>query len=358
MNPGFDRLFVRIKDHYDKVMTFAVMLVFAGSLALLGVKIMLMRQIQADFEGWLRGLRPLNEQAAPVDARPFESAQAALTAPVLMTSATNDENAAWMFIPETRFNCRECRNPVSILAENCPFCQALVTPIEPETIDHDGDGMPTGWEQKYGLDPFDPSDAHQDFDGDGFTNLEEFLAGTDPTDPKSHPPRIERVVLDQITGARFGLQFMSRARTQAGLRFGLNHALPDGQTRTSFVSIGDIIEGFVIEGFEEKSARADPPKLGVEDVSELTLLTPKGDRIVLVMDRAVQHVELTARIALDLVGISERWELRKSDIFEMDGKAYTVIDIDAEAGRVILSEKQTEKEITIRRLGSDRPDED
>jgi len=44
-----------------------------------------------------------------------------------------------------------------------------------------GDGIPNGWKQQYGLDPFDPAVANADPDGDGFTNLQEFQAGTDPT---------------------------------------------------------------------------------------------------------------------------------------------------------------------------------
>jgi hypothetical protein len=44
-----------------------------------------------------------------------------------------------------------------------------------------GDGIPNGWKQQYGLDPFDPNVASTDSDGDGFSNLQEYLAGTDPT---------------------------------------------------------------------------------------------------------------------------------------------------------------------------------
>lgn len=47
--------------------------------------------------------------------------------------------------------------------------------------DEDGDGMPTEWEAKHGLDPTSPADASKDRDGDGYTNIEEFLNGTAPT---------------------------------------------------------------------------------------------------------------------------------------------------------------------------------
>ena len=48
--------------------------------------------------------------------------------------------------------------------------------------DNDGDGMPNGWEDQHGFDPFDPADAQQDADADGQSNLAEYVAGTDPRD--------------------------------------------------------------------------------------------------------------------------------------------------------------------------------
>ncbi|HUJ08456.1 MAG TPA: hypothetical protein VL171_00375 [Verrucomicrobiae bacterium] len=51
--------------------------------------------------------------------------------------------------------------------------------------DVDGDGIPNGYEQSHGLDPFNPTDASQDNDGDGQSNLQEYLAGTDPNDSAS-----------------------------------------------------------------------------------------------------------------------------------------------------------------------------
>ena len=46
--------------------------------------------------------------------------------------------------------------------------------------DDDGDGMPNGWEIRYGLDPRDPADASLDSDGDGLTNLRECRLGRSP----------------------------------------------------------------------------------------------------------------------------------------------------------------------------------
>jgi hypothetical protein len=46
--------------------------------------------------------------------------------------------------------------------------------------DTDGDGMPDGWESRYGLDPSNPSDAAKDHNGDGYTNIEKYINGLDP----------------------------------------------------------------------------------------------------------------------------------------------------------------------------------
>ena len=40
--------------------------------------------------------------------------------------------------------------------------------------DADGDGLPTWWELKYGLDPNNPADANADAE-DGYSNLERYL---------------------------------------------------------------------------------------------------------------------------------------------------------------------------------------
>ncbi len=46
--------------------------------------------------------------------------------------------------------------------------------------DSDMDGMPDTWENRYKLNPNDPSDAVLDCNGDGYTNIEKYINGIDP----------------------------------------------------------------------------------------------------------------------------------------------------------------------------------
>jgi len=63
--------------------------------------------------------------------------------------------------------------------------------ITTDLEDTDSDGMPDYWEEKYGFDPFDPTDADEDEDDDGYTNVEEYEDGTNPLKSLS---LLERIV--------------------------------------------------------------------------------------------------------------------------------------------------------------------
>lgn len=351
MNLGGNPFIVRLKEHYDKVLALAVLLMLVCSVVLLVVNVRTMQRDEVKFNGWLKGLSPAHPHADKVDPSPYESANEALRAPFLLSlpGSAGATNVPWMFVPETRFNCRECRLPIPMLSEICPFCKTAVKAVVEESLDNDSDGMPTVWERQFALDPFDAADAQKDLDDDGYTNLEEFTANTDPTDPKSRPAAVERLQLTGISGTQFALRFNSRIRTQSGgYKFGLNYKLPNGQIKTDFVELGELVAGFKVEKYEDKQREpATPPAIGVVDRSELTLLASKGDAITLVIGQPVQYVELTAHLSLTLRGSVETYKVRKGDTFELDGRKYTVIDIDAKGQLVIITEEQSRMNRTI-----------
>jgi hypothetical protein len=93
---------------------------------------------------------------------------------------------------ETDIDCGGARCASCDVGETCEanadcnsgYCENSQCVTGP-TSDSDGDDIPDDWELRYGLDPFDPSDAAADPDEDGLSNYEEFLIGTDPFTPDS-----------------------------------------------------------------------------------------------------------------------------------------------------------------------------
>jgi hypothetical protein len=97
-----------------------------------------------------------------------------------------------------------------LLAEGCLKFPSYFS----DNSDSDKDGMPDGWEARYGLDPY-RDDAMADADQDGVTNIAEFRKGTLPSDKRSRPmvamPWIQ-LLLD-VSESRIGtVQNIGRAR--------------------------------------------------------------------------------------------------------------------------------------------------
>ena len=80
--------------------------------------------------------------------------------------------------------------------------------------DDDGDGMLDAWEDLYGLNSLDSSDADGDLDGDGVSNLNEHNDGTDPSQvPGNTAP--DRPVLSEPVDGAFDVDLMPTLMTEA-----------------------------------------------------------------------------------------------------------------------------------------------
>ncbi|MBK7998908.1 MAG: right-handed parallel beta-helix repeat-containing protein [Verrucomicrobia bacterium] len=89
------------------------------------------------------------------------------------------------------------------------------------SADSNGDGIPDGWTQRFGLNPTDPSVAAGNPDNDPHTTLDEWIADTDPTDPLSYL-RIESILnLPPAT-----VQFLSSSNRTYTLRHATDVAGP------------------------------------------------------------------------------------------------------------------------------------
>jgi hypothetical protein len=104
-------------------------------------------------------------------------------------------------------------------------------PLLDPNQDQDGDGIPNGFEQAHGLNPFNASDASIDSDGDGMSNLQEFLAGTDPTNSASrfHITSVATQGSDLVVTWATGLGRTNVVQSTTGL--------PNGSYATNFIDV-------------------------------------------------------------------------------------------------------------------------
>jgi len=339
-----------LQRHYDKIIA---VLVLAGLLVSLVYVSQSTRKVQEDYERFdqaLSDLSPAVPEASAVDTKLFEAAQLALANPFQMQTATN----LTFLVPEERVWCVECRNPIKINAEVCPFCSSK-QPAEGVSADwdSDGDGMPDEWEKKYGLNPLDPSDAHHDLDGDGFTNLEEYLAGTDPRDPKSHPPRIDFLRVDKIGTEKFPyvLQAVTRALGDE-FRYQINHR-PSGQTLFN-IKIGDKLG---TSDYVVKEAGTNKYMRKVEGYTEerevevpiLKVQRESGGRVLTLAQGTVADGDYTITFICTKDNPTVDYIGRPDTTFTFDGENYEVIKIDNTGQSVVIRRVSDRQEIVVPR---------
>ncbi len=323
----------RVRGVYDKLIFSLVLLGLIASLAYLGWHVGTVQTAQQAFIVEIDGKSPAYPEARPVDMTPFAIALNAVRGPNQMAIG---EHIPAMWVPGTRVQCVDCRRPIPIKADSCPFCRAG-QPVElwnrPDR-DLDRDGIFDLWEEKYGLNPKDPTDAQRDLDGDGFSNIEEFLASpqTSPSDPDDSPSIAIKLCLQSLVADPFHLRFKSVSKMPDGSRqFAINTR---GDVKTYFKKIGEDIEGFVLQAFEHKVEKVKKSGLMMDvDVSVLTL--KRGDKLIgLTKGRGVQYNEYTCTLLFKAT--MSTYTLRLNDEFDLQGKRYKLIDIDSSSERVVI----------------------
>ena len=243
--------------------------------------------------------------AAGIDTNLISSLSAKLVNPVQI-----DLEHRRLLVGPLRVACVNKGEPIAWDATNCPFCGAI-QPNVTTNFDSDGDGMPDWWEKKYGLNPFDTSDAQIDSDGDGFSNLEEYHAGTDPKDPLSHPEPHFKLRRDKISVEPFKLRFLGVSKLGSGNKYQLNLR---NLERTYFATNGEIVEGVKIVGLDETDAK-NP-----------TLILQQGERTLRLVQNKVIIDESYSSVLISLID-KKPFKVTKNKSFNLGSNEYKVVDI-------------------------------
>ena len=315
-----------LRRHYDKLLALLMAAGLFAVLVLLGLRMGTLQEQSHQFVADVDGMKPMYLKAKPIDVTTYEAARQQIAAPFLLPGAWTN----LLFVPETRVWCVDCRRPIPFLATVCPFCHAS-EPDSPKQ-DMDADGMPDEWEERYKLNPRDPSDAALDSDNDGFSNLEEYMYGTDPRDPNSTPSLAYKLRLVSIEAEPFTLLFRSLIKQQDGsYKFGINTRARD---RTYFVKIGETVEGFKVEKFESKFVDVDRGGARVQVNKSILTLSRGGKLIELVYGEAVPISDYTAHLMF--IPDKSTYVVKKGGSFELKNRKYKVLDIDSGAEVVVI----------------------
>lgn len=234
-----------IKQHYEKVILLVVLLGLTASAVVLGLR----------FPARVVGLQEMGvpveakegQEVKAIDLDVFSGGLAQLDAPLHI-----DDAAGLLYSSELRVYCIQCGKWIEYRAETCPFCgQEQPKLVASPDVDTDGDGIPDVIEEKWGMDAYDPRDAHLDHDGDGFTTLEEHLAGTDPFDPKVFPSIFVKLRLLGVTTQTFKLRFLAVQKLAENQeRYQINARTLD---RTYFAKLGGTVEGYKVESYDKEN---------------------------------------------------------------------------------------------------------
>ncbi len=337
-----------IQRHYDKIVAVLVLVGLLVSLVYLSQSAQRRVRDLVAFDSELAALVPQFPKAEPIEETPFMRAQQLLSEPFQMTDATSLP----FLVAQDRVWCVECRQPIRLDADVCPFCRAEQPDGEIDELwDSSGDGIPDVVKLRYGLDPFSTEDAHQDMDGDGFTNLEEYLAGTDMSDPACHPPRIPYLRVHKVVDEPFTLLLRGIMRGPNGrIRYQIN----DTRTQqTHYVAEGQPIgdSGFTVKsGTTRKVVRQVPGHREPREVEiHVVTVARNGSEIVLEQDaaRVTSDYTITFRNTRDRTPVD--YVASSGEDFVFDGEEYEVITIDRDRETVVLRRQADREEFVIPR---------
>jgi hypothetical protein len=337
---NFSGLSIFLKASYDKLLAAGVSLLLAGCLIYLGYNVGVMREQQQRESKEISEKTPEHPQARMVADGVYSNASRRLLAPFQAKPWTN----ASLFVPETRVWCVDarCRRPVPLQAQVCPFC-GTAQPGELKDPDMDRDGMEDAWEIKNGLNPRDPSDAVFDADSDGYSNLQEFRYKTNPRDASDRPPITANLELISVRPNEFNLLFKSvLSLPGGGQKFAVNTR---NNARTYFVKLGETIEGFVVERYEQKTEKVERNGMTFQEDRSILYLSRQGKVIPLKIGEVRPYMEYTAM--LRWLNGGKELAAEAGSAFDVQGDQFRVISVDSKKEAVVIVREIDGKQFEI-----------
>ena len=336
----FRSLIGRITAHYDKVLAVLAVVILVGALIVIMIRMGGLAKSQIGFETFVTELTPTYPDAAEANVGPYVHAVEVMDDRPQVSAWSNS-----MFVPELRCYCIECKMPIVVSEKVCPFCNEEQPIIRERPDDLDFDNMPNEWEEKFGLNPRDPTNADEDEDQDLWTNLEEYEAGTDPTDATDVPACATQIEVLKVGAVPFQLLFKGALKDPDGTwTFQIN---PRAGGRTYFMKIKGKVEDFTLIDFERKFKMKEIGGSEIQvDVSTITLKSGNKN-IELTMDKVRKYDELRARLWSRKDDIKK--VVKEGGTYSFCNQKYEVMSIDIGAGTVLIKRVSDSGQFTVTR---------
>ena len=328
-----------LKQHYDKLLVVASLLLLVGSLVALVLGTSDANRERDEFQRDMKRMKT-DFRAEKLSGFTFEAATALLENPYQMATGGT------FLVAAERVACVNCHRPIRIDADQCPYCQAEQPTGEvSEDWDSDGDGIPDAVELSWGLNPRDPTDAEGDADKDGFTNLEEFQAGTDPEDPGVHPPKFDFLRVSDIEVKKFPYVLKSHTEMGKNVRFQFNRG-----NQSFMLRQGDALHktGYVLSDFSVKEEEVMVKGLGLRKrkLATVTLAKDKDKLVVKEGEPPINGMYVVSFVCLKdpdrTVYVAER-----GGSFEFDGEEFLLDGISQKDGTANVTRKSTGTSWTV-----------
>lgn len=248
-----------------------------------------------------------------------------------------------MVVAELRVNCVKCNRPIPINAEVCPFlnCNAQQPKIiSARTKDTDFDGMPDEWEIRYDLG-VNIDDAAQDADSDGFTNLEEFNAGTNPKDETDAPPPVTKLRVVKAGRIPVPLVFGGAQQSKNDAIFMVKNKRTG---RDSYVRIGDVVEGYKVTGYEQKTNRVNKGTFEIDEDASALKISKDGKEFSLTIG-GKGGVQGESAASLVYLIDNAKMLVKKGDVISLKNYKYKIVDINDQ--NVIVADMQSGAKFTL-----------